>query len=69
LLWRFSSRPSLWAVVAQFLDALVVIAIGANFFVSAMESISYTAGIPPGLISLVLAPLATELPENFNSAL
>jgi cation:H+ antiporter len=69
LLWRFSSRPSLWAVVAQFLDALVGIAIGANFFVSAMESISYTAGIPPGLIFLVLAPLATELPENFNSAL
>jgi cation:H+ antiporter len=69
LLSRFSSRPSLWAVVAQFLDALVVMAIGAHFFVSAMDSISYTAGIPAGLISLVLAPLATELPENFNSAL
>ncbi|HLL57825.1 MAG TPA: hypothetical protein VK359_07870, partial [Rubrobacteraceae bacterium] len=30
---------------------------------------SESLGIPAGLISLVLAPLATELPEKFNSVI
>jgi cation:H+ antiporter len=38
---------------------------GAQIFVRAVES----AGLPAGLISLVLAPLATELPEKVNSVL
>jgi cation:H+ antiporter len=31
--------------------------------------ISTAIGIPAGLIALVLAPLATELPEKFNSVI
>jgi cation:H+ antiporter len=40
---------------------------GAHFFVQGVEGASEVMGIPAGLISLVLAPLATELPEKFNS--
>src|SRR5918994_5867495 len=56
-----------WAVVLQLLLTLVVMGAGAHFFVRGVESASEAIGIPAGLISLVLAPLATELPEKFNS--
>jgi cation:H+ antiporter len=41
--------------------------VGAHFFVGGVEHASDSLGIPAGLISLVLAPLATEMPEKFNS--
>jgi cation:H+ antiporter len=56
-----------WAVVVQLLLTLVVMGAGAHFFVQGVEGASEVMGIPAGLISLVLAPLATELPEKFNS--
>lgn len=43
--------------------------VGAHYFVKAVKSGSESLGIPTGLISLVLAPLATELPEKFNSVI
>jgi cation:H+ antiporter len=66
-LWRFPSRPPLWAVVAQALLALGMIVGGAHLFVDAVKHAAVAMGLPAGLISLVLAPLATELPEKFNS--
>jgi len=44
-----------------------VILAGAHFFVDAVEHAAEGLGLPAGLIALVLAPLATELPEKFNS--
>ncbi len=68
-LWPESSwgQAPTWAVVAQLLATLVVMGAGAHFFVEGVERASESLGIPAGLISLVLAPLATELPEKFNS--
>ena len=63
---RWGQAPT-WAVAAQVLGTLVVMGLGAHFFVQAVESASESIGIPAGLIALVLAPLATELPEKFNS--
>ena len=70
-LWPESSwgRAPTWAVVVQLLLTLVVMGAGAHFFVRGVESASESLGIPAGLISLVLAPLATELPEKFNSVI
>ncbi|WP_273844676.1 sodium:calcium antiporter [Rubrobacter calidifluminis] len=68
-LWRLGSRPPAWAAVAQLFGSLVVMALGAHFFVEGIERASHALGIPAGLIALVLAPLATELPEKFNSIL
>jgi cation:H+ antiporter len=56
-----------WVVVVQVLATLAVMGVGAHFFVRGVEHASEGIGIPAGLISLVLAPLATELPEKFNS--
>jgi cation:H+ antiporter len=66
-LWPFSSSPPTWAVATQLLGTVVVMGFGAHFFVDAVGHMSLAVGIPAGLISLVLAPLATELPEKFNS--
>ena len=59
--------PPLFAVVFQTLTSLGVILAGAHFFVDAVEHAAAGLGLPAGLIALVLAPLATELPEKFNS--
>jgi cation:H+ antiporter len=68
-LWRSSSEAPTWAVAAQVGGTIVVMAAGAHFFVSAVEHLSKSVGVPAGLIALVLAPLATELPEKFNSVI
>lgn len=60
-------EPPLFAVVFQTLASLGVIIAGAHFFVDAVEHAAAGLGLPAGLIALVLAPLATELPEKFNS--
>ena len=36
-------------------------------FVDAVEHISTEAGLDPALLALIIAPIATELPEKFNS--
>jgi cation:H+ antiporter len=37
--------------------------------VDAVEHTAKVAGLPAGLVALVLAPLATELPEKINSVI
>ena len=62
-----TQSPPLLAVVFQTLASLGVIIAGAHFFVDAVEHAAEGLGLPAGLIALILAPLATELPEKFNS--
>ncbi|MDQ3862547.1 MAG: sodium:calcium antiporter, partial [Actinomycetota bacterium] len=66
-LWPYRSQGPTWAVAAQLIGTVAVMGFGAHLFVGAVEHLSASVGIPAGLISLVLAPLATELPEKFNS--
>jgi cation:H+ antiporter len=68
-LWRRNSPPPTWVVVGQALIALILIVVGAQIFVDAVEHAAGTVGLPAGLVALVLAPLATELPEKINSVI
>jgi cation:H+ antiporter len=61
--------PSTLQIVAQFAVSLAAIVGGAELFVNAIESIAEAAGIAPLVLALVLAPLATEMPEKANSVL
>ena len=56
-------------MAAQVVGSVAVMGFGAHIFVDAVGHISTAIGIPAGLIALVLAPLATELPEKFNSVI
>jgi cation:H+ antiporter len=60
-------RPPLNLILFQVALALVVMIKGAHTFVQSLEFVSVTFGMDPLLFSLLLAPVATELPEKFNS--
>ena len=59
--------PSTLQITLQFVVSLAAIIGGAELFVGAVESIAESIGVAPLVLSLVLAPLATELPEKANS--
>lgn len=61
--------PRLWIVVLQVLFALGCIVVGATFFVGAVEHVAAGLGVDRTLLALVIAPIATELPEKFNSVI
>ena len=61
--------PRLRVVNLQVLAALGLIVAGAFFFVDAVEHLATTFGIDGALLALVVAPIATELPEKFNSVI
>jgi cation:H+ antiporter len=61
--------PRFVTVIIQVVVSLVLIIAGAWVFVGAVEDIAHVLGFNPVLLSLVIAPLATELPEKFNSVL
>lgn len=61
--------PRLRIVSAQVLLALACIVIGATFFVGAVQELAASLGVGSALLALVIAPIATELPEKFNSVI
>ncbi len=61
--------PRLRIVNAQVLAALGLIIVGAYFFVGAVEHLATSFGLDEALLALVIAPIATELPEKFNSVI
>ncbi|MGQ9756291.1 MAG: sodium:calcium antiporter [Desulfotomaculales bacterium] len=62
-------RPPLALIFAQVLFAFGLIMGGARVFVEAVGWMAYELGIPVVVFSLLLAPLATEMPELSNSVL
>ncbi|HEY8171096.1 MAG TPA: sodium:calcium antiporter [Candidatus Limnocylindria bacterium] len=63
------AEPRMAIVVGQVVLALVLIVIGAQVFVGAVEHLSVVIGLDPTILALIIAPIATELPEKFNSVL
>lgn len=63
------SVPRVRIVVVQLLVALAAIIGGAVVFVGAVETLARSVGLDETLLSLVIAPIATELPEKLNSVI
>lgn len=61
------TRPPFWLVLTQTLVAFGAIVLGARFFADFVEDFSHAMGFNTLLVALILAPLATELPEAANS--
>jgi cation:H+ antiporter len=59
--------PRLRVINLQVLVALGLIIIGAVAFVDAVGHVANALGVSQVLLALVIAPIATELPEKFNS--
>jgi cation:H+ antiporter len=56
-------------VIAQIVVGLAMIVGGAQLFVTEVETLAHDLGIAALVLALVLAPLASELPEKLNSVL
>jgi cation:H+ antiporter len=65
----FKKSPPLQLIILQIIFAIVVLVIGANLFVDEVSIIAEMLGITPFILSLIIAPIATELPEKFNSVI
>jgi cation:H+ antiporter len=64
---RRYKMPPVGRVVLQVLVALFFILLGANLFVDSITIIAMAYGIPAFVLALIITPIATELPEKFNS--
>lgn len=64
---RRSADPAISRVAFQVGLSLLAIAGGARLFVAGVASLATAIGASPFILSLVIAPVATELPEKFNS--
>jgi cation:H+ antiporter len=64
-----AAPPRLRIVNFQVLAALACIVAGAYFFVGSVEHMAISFGLDEALLALVIAPIATELPEKFNSVI
>ncbi|MFL6713617.1 MAG: sodium:calcium antiporter [Sulfurifustis sp.] len=62
-------RDNLAVEVVQLAIGLVGIVVGAHGFVEGVEDLSSTLGVSALTLSLLIIPLATELPEKVNSVL
>jgi cation:H+ antiporter len=68
ILGRHTGRePAGRAIVLQFVVGLGAMVGGAHLFVDEAINLAESIGVAPIVLSLVLAPLATELPEKANS--
>ncbi len=66
---RDPEMPHTYRIYLQIGAALVGIILGAEIFVREVDVLSTTLGAAPLVVSLLITPIATELPEKFNSVL
>ncbi|MGD0074538.1 MAG: sodium:calcium antiporter [Candidatus Binataceae bacterium] len=60
-------NPRTWLVAIQVIGGTAAILIGAEQFVDSIVRLASHTHINPGLLSLIISPFATELPEKYNS--
>ena len=66
---KHATTPSYAVITLQALAGLGGLALGAHLFVTAADSTAHLLAISPLILALLIAPLATELPEMSNSFL
>lgn len=62
-------EPPSWLIFIQIFAGLLGILIMAHLFVEDITHVSKMFHIDPLVLSLIITPIATELPEKFNSVL
>jgi len=66
---RSSIIPRYRYVLCQLFVALAAIIGGAHLFVHHLSEIAHATGVSALVLSVIITPIATELPEKFNSVL
>ncbi|HEX7509874.1 MAG TPA: hypothetical protein VF335_01125 [Chitinivibrionales bacterium] len=63
----FKISETVFAISIQLLLALAFIVLGANIFIKHVQLLSGFIGLSPLILSLIITPIATEMPEKLNS--
>lgn len=69
LFFSKKQRPACFLIILQLILGLGAIVGGAEYFVKGIEDAAQLYGIHPLVLSMIIAPIATELPEKFNSVI
>lgn len=64
-----AGKPATWAIAVQTLGTLAVIFVASEVFVGQLERVGPALGLAPAVVALLLAPIATELPEVLNAVI
>ena len=64
-----SHDPHMRIIALQVFSSLLLIVWGSYIFVEKVQIISDLMGISPFILAMIIAPIATELPEKFNSVI
>jgi cation:H+ antiporter len=62
-------QPAIYVVITQVVIAIVIIIVGGHLFVDAIEKGALLLGISYFVLATLIIPIATELPEKFNSVI
>jgi cation:H+ antiporter len=65
----FGTGEHISLVIVQVVGALLLMIWGADLFVRYVGQLSAAAGISPLILSMIVTPIATELPEKLNSVI
>lgn len=63
----FKIDENRFLIFLQLIIALFFIIAGAHYFINYVANLSSEIGISPLILSLIITPIATELPEKLNS--
>ncbi|OQA07061.1 MAG: Inner membrane protein YrbG [Firmicutes bacterium ADurb.Bin373] len=66
-LWKKGGEAPLPIIIIQVAISLCLIAGGAHYFVDALSNLATAVMMPALILSIIITPIATELPEKFNS--
>jgi len=67
--WVDERQPNKRTIIIQLVLALGLMFYGAHLFVGHLSSVAQAIGVHPLILALLIVPIATELPEKFNSVL
>lgn len=68
-LFKISDKYFLFLIIFQFLFSIAGLVLSSHCFVENLKEVSSIFGVSAMIVSLFLAPVATELPETFNGIL
>lgn len=66
---RLGCKDNVKVIICQLLLGLMLLVIAAKLFINRIETLSVLLHVSPLLLSLLIVPIATELPEKINSIL
>ncbi len=64
---RSYESPPIFLILLQVAVALGLIILGARLFVDSVAALAVLFGVPAFVLAIIITPIATELPEKFNS--